>query len=407
MSPNDEPPPTLILEPELNALTTSLKVAIVKTGQIYSFYADRARLNHSYNPPDSLTASLGREIEKYDQLCDAIDSHLLRAIAVLQRDLRREEQRKKEAAMATNKGKGSDLLRTADAVHEAIPSGDRVSTPATLMLSPATIPAGRRPSAISISSLQRPAAPLKLDLSSTSLRISEDPALFTGGLASPVTLAPKSARPQGSNEFPPELMAAFASATSTTNALGGTGEIDLTAEDNDSHLPMSLDPAAGSSADKPIELDLDTMDIMSDLFGDSEGRDESTSSKTAIDPGGLFSTHKALSDGSDAQSNVKIQKDGNFLSTFTGDASTMFPRDAAKASTGQHGLANFSHSVQLGGDNGPATNLNTGTIASGNSFDIGSLYLSFSNNGDADVPFSMDDFLSMGGEGKDGMANVS
>ena len=29
-------------------------------------------------PPRSLTAALGREVEKYDQLCDAIESQLAR-----------------------------------------------------------------------------------------------------------------------------------------------------------------------------------------------------------------------------------------------------------------------------------------------------------------------------------------
>ncbi|KAF8349850.1 hypothetical protein F5887DRAFT_942647 [Amanita rubescens] len=51
MSPHDDqdsrampPPPVPILDPEFNALTSCLKNAVIKTGQIYSFYADRARL---------------------------------------------------------------------------------------------------------------------------------------------------------------------------------------------------------------------------------------------------------------------------------------------------------------------------------------------------------------------------
>lgn len=278
-----------------------------------------------------------------------------------------------------------------------------------------TAPPGRRPSAISISSLQRPVAPLKLDLSSASLRIAEDPALFSDGLASPVTLAPKSARPLAPNEFPPELMAAFASAASATGAV----DIDLT-EDDTTHLPMSIDPAAGSSADKPIELDLDAMDIdMNDLFGDSTGHDESTNSKTAMD--GLFSTHKVHSDGNAVQSDGKSQKgDGSFLTTFPGDAgNSMFARATPKPpTTGQHAPSpnTVLASLQSGGDNGPPPNLTATTMGSGGTFDIGSLDLShlspsfFSNTGDTDVSFSMDDFLGMGGntgEGKDiGTNNV-
>ncbi|KIY50442.1 hypothetical protein FISHEDRAFT_27938, partial [Fistulina hepatica ATCC 64428] len=90
------PQPDGILEPEVDALSTCLKNAAVKTGQIYRFYADAHKLNiqtHAPRPPQSLVASLGREVEKYDQLCDAIETQLLRAIAVLQRDLTREEER--------------------------------------------------------------------------------------------------------------------------------------------------------------------------------------------------------------------------------------------------------------------------------------------------------------------------
>ncbi|KAF8633943.1 hypothetical protein AX15_001126 [Amanita polypyramis BW_CC] len=392
--PNPTPPQEVILGPELNALTTSLKNAVTNTGKIYSFYTDRARLNHSYKPPDSLTASLGREVEKYDQLCDAIESHLLRAIAVLQRDLRREEQRKKDATLAASKGKPGDTLRAAEAIaaQEAVSLADNASATPVPTSSPVVVPPGRRPSAISISSLQRPVVPLKLDLSSSSLRISEDSALFSGGLASPVTLAPKSARALGSNEFPPELMAAFASATSTTaNPSAESVGIDLTVEDNETRLPMEIDQVAGSSADKPIELDLDTMEIdMPDLFSD---------------PGAHGNTTRPL---------VKSQKEGNFLSTFTGDArNIMFPRATKPSSSGQRAqspstiLANFS---QPGSDDGAPLNSNGSATAGGTTFDISSLDLShlspsfFSNSGDTDAGFSMDDFLGMGGAGKENNA---
>lgn len=33
-------------------------------------------------PHQSLTASLGREFEKYDQLCDAMESHLVRIVLI-------------------------------------------------------------------------------------------------------------------------------------------------------------------------------------------------------------------------------------------------------------------------------------------------------------------------------------
>lgn len=70
----------------------------MKTGQVYQFYADLHKLYvlfnhlqpHTYHvyafpskmdkvgvhPPRSLTSALGREVEKYDQLCDAMETHI-------------------------------------------------------------------------------------------------------------------------------------------------------------------------------------------------------------------------------------------------------------------------------------------------------------------------------------------
>ena len=75
----------------------ALQDTVIKTGQVYSFYADTGRLcvnsltshvvefftpflrgieKHAPRPPQSLTVALGRDIERYDQLCDAIEAHL-------------------------------------------------------------------------------------------------------------------------------------------------------------------------------------------------------------------------------------------------------------------------------------------------------------------------------------------
>ena len=153
------------------------------------------------------------------------------------------------------------------------PSSGQPASVDVIMTAPSTsVPLGRRPSAISLSSLHRAPPPLRLDLSS--LRMSADEAsLFSGGLSSPVTLAPRSARLSTMNEVPPDLMNAFT--TSPTDAIdlteSDTVVTDMTAVNN--NVNISLDPALGSSADKPIELDLD-MDIdmsMTDLFGDPTG----------------------------------------------------------------------------------------------------------------------------------------
>ena len=169
-----------------------------------------------------------------------------------------------------------------------------VVEPSTSVLMGSSIPPGRRQSSIFLSSLQRPLPPPKLDLSAISLRMTAEEAtsLFSG-LASPVTLAPRSARPSTANDLPPDLMA-FASGSSD-EAVNRSLDIDLTVPDDSNTVTdisagtngvdMILDSTLGSSADKPIELDLD-MDIemsMTDLFGDTV---ESTTNETME---GLFS----------------------------------------------------------------------------------------------------------------------
>ncbi|KAF8921820.1 hypothetical protein CPB85DRAFT_1264668 [Mucidula mucida] len=268
------PPPPLpkrILEPELVALSTHLKNAMVKTGLIYGFSADTRRLGiqkHAPKPPLSLTSALGSEVEKYDQLCDAMESHLLRAIAILERELKREEQRLREAEEAA---KASAMQVDNPEPIIPPPTSEAVSIIPSSSSPTSAIP-GRRPSAISISSLHRPAFPLKLDLSAPGLRISPDEVTsFTipDGLHSPVTLAPKSARP---TDFPHDLidMASLTSVPPEASSSSGRVDIDLTLSDAPAEgtgAEINIDASMGT-ADKPIELDLDSMDIdMSDLFG--------------------------------------------------------------------------------------------------------------------------------------------
>lgn len=235
------------------------------------------------SPPRSLTAELGREVEKYDKICDVMEYHLLRAIATIQREIDRENDRIAEAANAT----ASVARRTRS--HSMSPATRRTSLPPTTVpevemadgsmsntqpkqSSPA--PSGsfsgfgnplRRQSTISLSSLHRPQFPHKLDLSAAGLRMTaEDISLFSAvsaGRASPVTLAPRSARMMPDGSFP-DLMASLAS-TGGSHAV----DIDLTVPDNGAQSALMVD--IGSSADKPIELDLDAMDLdMTELFGD-------------------------------------------------------------------------------------------------------------------------------------------
>lgn len=130
-----------------------------------------------------------------------------------------------------------------------------------------TTPAARRQSTISLSSLNRPQFPHKLDLSAAALRI--NPEEIQSGLASPVTLAPKSGRITATNEYPPDLFATMHPSMSngpvpdpSNNVTNRPVDIDLTLDSDPPQTQVGL----GNSADKPIELDLDIE--MADLFSD-------------------------------------------------------------------------------------------------------------------------------------------
>ncbi|TFL06282.1 hypothetical protein BDV98DRAFT_559153 [Pterulicium gracile] len=281
--------PSAILESEIKALSETLKRAAVKTGQIYQFYADTKRIGsrgYAPEPPKALTTALSHEVERYDQLCDVMEFHLNKSIAVLSHKLQIEQQLAKEVELKA--AEAAKLAKEAKMVTDE-PSPSREAEPKSLDVSMSTSPpqpprmqpsasssaAGRRPSAISISSLHRPSLPPRLDLSNTQLRLSaDDTPIFTSGLASPVTLAPKSARPMDTNDMPADFMTVFGPAPNPTD----TVDIDLTVPD-DNPLPPSInmDRSLGNSADKPIELDLESMDMeidmMSELFGDDTESD--------------------------------------------------------------------------------------------------------------------------------------
>ncbi|KAJ8521751.1 hypothetical protein ONZ45_g1590 [Pleurotus djamor] len=273
MPPPPNPPPAMrILEPEMKALSSCLQNATVKAGQIYKFYHNVEKLGvqqYSPGPPRVLSASLGREIEKYDQLCDAIEAQLLRAITVLQRDLSREQRRIREAEAATVISpvvSAPPTSTTSEPMDAAPPTS--ASTPRPSPSGSSNNPMSRRPSNISISSLHRAPFPLKIDLPSPSLRMSQDDmSAFSGKLASPINL--NSSQALGPPEFNAEIMAAFASAA--PDGVDRTVDIDLTTDDVEVGGQELI--TMGNTADKPIELDLDSMDIdiasMTDLFGDT------------------------------------------------------------------------------------------------------------------------------------------
>lgn len=403
--------------------------------------------NYAPAPPQSLTSALGREVEKYDQLCDSIESQLasanlllshkskcvnqLRAISVLQRDLAREERRIKEAeAEAEAKAKtiaGRTRSASVSPTSTRIPlpaidltagDGSRPSTADPTLSPPLSGSSiiGRRPSAISISSLHRPNLPLKLDLSSSALRISaEEASLFSQGLSSPVTLAPRSARPYGPNELPPELMAALASASSSSDAARPV-DIDLTSPDHPG--PDVEMTTIGNSADKPIELDLDAMEIdmaMSDLFGDADS--SSNNDNSAVE--GLFTPVMPVPDMAHSLGDGKAVKteEESFLNALSGGGDDIFnslranaPGDTQSAPSGSGPPASMSApspgsllaSFSQMGDPSDASNPNLPSEV-GPTYDLDSLDLThlspgfFGDAQNSDMAFDMEELLSMGG----------
>lgn len=209
---------------------------------------------------------------------------------MLKRDLRREEAK----VEAETRRKNLEALMLPPALPASSELSIDISASQTMSEgnntnprnSPVLSTVARRPSAISISSLQRPHFPLKLDLSATSLRITEEEAaLYSKGLASPVTLAPKSARPMGPNEFPPDLMAAFTSASSVPLD-GNHGHQDINYPPPTELLGLGV--GLGDSSDKPIELDLDAMDMeMANMTGPFGNPTDAGESRNSDD--GLFS----------------------------------------------------------------------------------------------------------------------
>lgn len=244
----------------------------------------------------------------------ATDVHLKsRAIAVLRRDIAREETRIREEEEEKARARAAqppvedvEMTPTSDAKKASSPTGPGV-VPLTQT---------RRQSKMSFSTLQRNPFPLKLDLSGTGLRMDEAALSSIGGLsglgamssisgmtnmnsmglASPISLAPKSARPMEHGELPPEIIAALAAADRST---GVSGHIDLTLDDAvPGVMNVDVDKGAGSSADKPIELDLDYDAHMSEIFGESQA----SGSDLTIDPSSSMEILNALSSGDQNQS---------------------------------------------------------------------------------------------------------
>ncbi|KAF6766442.1 hypothetical protein DFP72DRAFT_838920 [Ephemerocybe angulata] len=309
MPPPPPPVRSVVLEAEVNALHAALKLidyqnAVAQTGLVYKFHkiANESGVRNA-QPPQSLTWSAWPRDRK------------LRAISVLQRDLAKEQEKKRkeeeeEAARLAEKQR--EIATTPEPMQED--ESTQQTQPTTQNNSPisATHPT-RRPSVISYSSLHRPAFPHKLDLSSVSFRLpSEDNSIIQSGLASPVTLAPKSARALGANELPPDFLSSFASSSSDSG--NRPPDIDLTIPDDILPANGPVDLTAGGSSDKPIELDLDDDLDVAAMFGGSSGANANP------DPA-MQSSENIFSEGMGAAESTaaSAMKDTDFFKQFEGN----------------------------------------------------------------------------------------
>ena len=245
---------------------------------------------------------------------------------------------------------------------------------------------GRRQSTVSISSLHRSQAPPRLDLSSSSFRLTEDEAsAYPRDLGSPVTLAPKPARPVGANEFPPDLIAAFSSTPIQSDVARGPPTIDLTMSDG-LHLPQdSRLLGLGDSSDRPIELDLDldidmNMNMTNmDLFGDADARDEANGGllsplvKSEGDQGGNLAKNVLADFRIDSNNNAELFSDfgaDGGLNQRTEDMTSA--QNGASAASAESLLAQFSTSQLMDGKPLPSGN-STLPSSEGFDFDISNL----------------------------------
>jgi hypothetical protein len=206
-------------------------------------------------------------------------------------------------------------------------------------------------------------------------------------------------------------MEAFASSASP---LERPIDIDLTMPEssrpNSSDMKMPNNPNIGSSADKPIELDLDSMDIdMADLFGDSVDN-TSTGASNAVD--GLFSPVVRDTVMTNDFHEKSTKTDGGFLDALNQPSNDIFasldhsdrpqqlkasPSVAQSAPYQGSLLSSLSSSSQLVA-NAPTPNDASGELQFDlNSLDLSNLSPEFFTNADMNFPMDMNDFLNLRG----------
>lgn len=329
------------------------------------------------------------------------------------------------------------------------PSTDLRSSPPSGAITGAGRAPFRRPSAVSLSTLHRNPFPLKLDLSSSALRAGTDDngqlssladintlgnigsLADISGLASPVTLAPKSARAMGPGELPPDVLAALASAAPDPQNIQGPQpqqhqhipststiqnvDIDLTLDD---HLSAGMNLlSAGSSADKPIELDLDLdvqmSEIASDVFGDQSSSGMAQEADQPVtDLESLFSPGAGQTDLPGGEST-----EGMDMSIINALSENPDQTDAFLASLGTENNSAGAARVDAGSQDNAANSIEGGQGPNDTGFDFSSLDMSnmsdlFGSTGNGNVDdlqklLGMDQTAPEAGPSREGNNNAA
>ncbi|KAG8930489.1 hypothetical protein FRC02_004104 [Tulasnella sp. 418] len=124
--------PLPILGKETMLMQDALKSATVKLAEIIRYHSDfrQSRPGQPAQIPRELKISLGQHIERFDQLCDVVEAHLLRAITVLTRDAKREEARKEAERREAAAKAAAEAARAAEEAAAALAAQPKPETTA-------------------------------------------------------------------------------------------------------------------------------------------------------------------------------------------------------------------------------------------------------------------------------------
>jgi hypothetical protein len=279
---------------ETSRLIEHLKNAVVIVGDIYKHtaYAQKALAIEAIaprgiTPPASKTQRIASEIQQYDQICDILESHLTHALAIIRRDVVRERARVEAETRAQELKKADEAMNVDTSVTESATDDSALGVGA----------AGRRSSSFALPTKPSKAnvIPLKLDLSPETLNDIPTELLPS----SPVTLAPRTARPRtdtlqtpisSMEPLIPDLLSVLAAQNEGFGAPPQPSDVPV--------IDLTMDNSSDDGGQKaPIDLTIDMLmsqdnesnsQIHDLLMGSASNNTASQGTNSNQDPLGLF-----------------------------------------------------------------------------------------------------------------------